>query len=150
MEKTPLVRLNLCAPLLYTRFAYQDLSLLKYDEQIKTNEEIVLCYELNSVQSLSIEPDRDRLLGRLVFIGQKSPAILSEDTDKNNLVSLPQGNYLFTQNRADTVLSQDEWLDLAVEQQKDGLWERDKLKNLLYVRFLHEDNAFVTQIFRAV
>jgi hypothetical protein len=138
---------------MYTGFVCQDPSFLKYEEHIKKNEEILLCYELNPVQSLSIEPDRDCLLGNMVFIGQKSPATLNgrtEETDENNLVSLPQGNYLFTQRRAETVLSQDEWLDMAIEQQKDGLWEREKPKNLLYVRFLNEDEAFVTQIFRAI
>jgi hypothetical protein len=153
IDYTPLTRLNLCAPLLYTEFACQDQSLLKHEENIKENEEILLCYKLNPVQSLSIEPDRDCLLGNMVFIGQKSPAILNghtEETDENKLVLLPQGNYLFTQRRSETVLCQDEWLDLAIEQQKDGLWEGNKPKNLLYVRFLHEDEAFVTQIFRAL
>jgi hypothetical protein len=117
---------------------------------MKKNEEILLCYELNPVQSLSIEPDRDHFLGNLVFVGLKPPVTSNGCTQENNVVSLPQGNYLFTQRRGEAVLSKDEWLDLAIEQQKDGLWEREKLKNLLYIRFLNEDGAFVTQIFRAV
>jgi hypothetical protein len=145
MEKTPLTLLNLCTPLLYNRSVCQDPSFLKYEELKKGNEEILLCYEVNPIQGSSIEPDRDRYLGKLLFIGEKSP-----ETSTESEVSLPQGNYLFTQSRADVVLTRDEWLDLAIEQQKDGLWERNKQGNMLYIRFLFEDGAFVTQAFRKV
>jgi hypothetical protein len=162
MEKTPLTLLNLCTPLQYNRSTSQDPSLLKYEKL--ENEEIILCYEVNPVQGSSIEPDQDYFLGKLLFIGQKLPEskvvstssatqgqnIDTDEREKNNLVSLPQGNYLFTQYRSEEVLSSDEWLDLAIEQQKDGLWERNKLLNLLYIRFLFEDGSFVTQVFRAV
>jgi len=126
----------------------QNPSLLKYEGLKKQNEEILLCYEVNPVQGCSIEPDRDHFLGKLLFIGQKSPEITNKNTEGKNLVSLSQGNYLFTQCRADAVLIHDEWLDMAIEQQKDGLWEQNKLGNLLYVRFLFEDGEFVTQVFR--
>jgi len=148
MEKTPLTLLNLCTPLQYNKSESQNLSLLKLE-----NEEILLCYEVNPVQGCSIEPDRDYFLGRLLFIGKKLPESQNGDVDekeRNSLVLLPQGNYLFTQCRSDAVLSRDEWLDLAIEQQKDGLWERYKLLNLLYIRFLFEDGSFVTQVFRTV
>jgi len=151
MEKTSLTLLNLCSPLQYIKSECQDPSLLKYEKL--ENEEIILCYEVNPIQGSSIEPDRDYFLNRLLFIGQKLPENQNEGTDGkegNNLVLLPQGNYLFTQCRSDAVLSSDEWLDLAIEQQKDGLWERNKLLNLLYIRFLFEDGSFVTQVFRAV
>ncbi|WP_461256928.1 hypothetical protein [Treponema sp. R80B11-R83G3] len=151
MENTPLTLLNLCTSLPYIKSECQDPSLLKYEKL--ENEEILLCYEVNPVQGCSIEPERDYLLDKLLFIGQKLPERENEDTDekeRNNLVSLPQGNYLFTQCRSDAVLNSDEWLDLAIEQQKDGLWERNKPGNLLYVRFLFEDGSFVTQVFRAV
>jgi hypothetical protein len=162
MEKTPLTLLNLCTPLLYNKSVCQDMSLLKYEKL--ENEEILLCYEVNPVQGCSIEPDRDYFLGRLLFIGQKlsESKVAStgsatqgqnegiDETERNAYVSLPQGNYLFIQCRSEAVLSRDEWLDLAIEQQKDGLWERYKLLNLLYIRFLFEDGSFVTQVFRAV
>jgi hypothetical protein len=54
------------------------------------------------------------------------------------------------QKRSNEILNQTDWLDMAIEQQKDGLWERNKLGDLLFVRFLYEDNAVVTQIFRVV
>ena len=151
MEQTPLTLLNLCTPLKYIKSMCQDPSLLKYEKL--ENEEILLCYEVNPIQGSSIEPDRDYFLGKLLFLGQKLPESQNggiDETERNNLVSLPQGNYLFTQCRSNTVLSSDEWLDLAIEQQKDGLWERNKLLNLLYIRFLFEDGSSVTQVFRAV
>jgi len=75
-------------------------------------------------------------------------------------VSLPAGNYLFMQNRSvnresgndrETVSSSftaDEWLELAIEQHKDGLWERNKMQNVLYARFFREDGFLITQVFR--
>ena len=151
MGQTPLTLLNLCTPLEYIKSVCQDPSLLKYEKL--ENEEILLCYEVNPVQGCSIEPERDYFLGKLLFIGQKLSESQNEGTnekERNNLVLLPQGTYLFTQCRSEAVLSRDEWLDLAIEQQKDGLWERNKLLNLLYIRFLFEDGSFVTQVFRAV
>ncbi|WP_461250789.1 hypothetical protein [Treponema sp. R8-4-B8] len=125
------------------------MSILKYEKL--ENEEILLCYEVNPIQGSSIEPDRDFFLSKLLFIGEKSTVSQNNgtgETDSN--VLLPQGNYLFIQCRSEAVLSSDEWLDLAIEQQKDGLWERNKPGNLLYIRFLFEDGSFVTQVFRAV
>jgi hypothetical protein len=98
-----------------------------------SEEDKIHCYELNPDQSRNIEPDREMLL-----------------KGKVNSALLPIGQYLFTQRRCEAYLGGEDWLDMAVEQQKDGLWERNKLGNLLYVRFLHEDGAFVTQLFRTL
>jgi len=104
-----------------------------------------MCFEINPAQSRKIEPDLGQFLGNLLFTGQKCGG----ETDEEQ-VTLPEGRYLFTQRRSDAALNRDEWLDLAIEQQKDGLWERNKLTDLLYIRFLYEDGAFVTQIFRKI
>jgi len=106
--------------------------------------ETLLCYELNPAQSRSIEPLKELFPGKLLFTAQRA-----EDTEQGEF-ALPAGHYFLTQCRYETVLNQDEWLDMAIEQQKDGLWERNKLGNLLYVRFLYEDGAFVTQLFRTI
>jgi len=146
METSPLTLLNLCTSLQYVKSERKDTSVLE-------NEEILFCYEINPVHGESIEPDRDLFLGKLLFVGEKvngTQNISAGEAKEQNIVSLPQGNYLFVQCRSDSCLSRDEWLDLAIEQQKDGLWERNKPLNLLYVRFLFEDGAFVTQVFRAV
>lgn len=110
--------------------------------------EFLLCYKLNPTQSRSIEPDRAQFLGSLLFTGKKTT-----EESKNTgteAIFLPQGHYLFTQQRSVNALNGDDWLDLAIEQQKDGLWERNKPGELLYVRFFYEDSAFVTQIFRVI
>jgi len=143
MEHTPLTLLNLCTPLQYVRS--------EIGSALTVEGETLFCYEVDSVQGGSIEPDRERFLGKLLFVGEKAAETPSGDAEKTKeIVSLPQGDYLFMQCRCAAVLTPDEWLDLAIEQQKDGLWERNKPGALLYVRFLFEDGAFVTQVFRTV
>jgi len=142
MEYTPLMNLYLRAPLVFPKID-------GLPSEIRENEEILLCYGLNPAQSRSIEPDRDLFLGSLVFAGRKTG-----DSCKlqEGAVELPTGNYLFTQRRSGQIspINTDEWLDLAVEQQKDGLWERYKPENRLFVRFLFEDGSLVTQLFRVL
>jgi len=121
----------------------------KFDEfpcqGTEAHQETLLCYELNPAQSRSIEPLKELFLGKLLFAGQKAG-----NDEKEQIVTLPEGFYLLEQCRKEAVLNEDEWLEMAIEQQKDGLWERNKLGNLLYVRFLYEDNSFVTQVFRTL
>ncbi|MCL2806469.1 MAG: hypothetical protein FWD26_11080 [Treponema sp.] len=133
------MKLDLRAPLFYAKT-----NLTKSDQAEKPlkNEEFLFCYALNPLQSSSIEPERAEFLGPLLFFGKKTEEQPSEGDPKT--VSLPQGLYLFTQKRGEA-----DWLDMAIEQQKDGLWERDKLEDTLYIRLLHEDDAPVTQVFRA-
>ena len=161
MEKTQLMNLELLAPITYTKDITPRREDAKDAELINKGDELLLCFEINPVESNNIEPKHEQFLGNLVFIGRKttsnslcdlgaSASLRDEFPEKLSEVSLPAGNYLFSQQRAERALDQEEWLDMAIEQQKDGLWERNKLEDRLYVRFLHEDNAFVTQIFRPV
>jgi len=147
MDKTPLLNLDLRSALIYEKIDKIDKTEVSAADTPKTAE-YLQCYELNPVLSRSIQPQRAQFLGKLIFCGVKTA-----EKPKNE-VSLPQGSYLFTQQRTAgaqiAFLEQDEWLDMAIEQQKDGLWERNKLGNLLYVRFLYEDGASVTQLFREV
>ena len=125
-------------------------------EKMTENEEFLLCYSLDSAQSRSIEPEKGLFPGFLEFIGRKFPENFLKTREIGVLegsqgqVDLPAGHYLFVQKRACVPLGPEEWLDLAIEQQKDGLWERNKLENRLYVRYLFEDGRFVTQLFRPV
>ena len=136
MDSSPLMNLDLRSPLVYDKVEAMP-------PEIAKNDEFLLFFNLDPAQSRSIEPKTELLLGSLVFTGQKSVDSGNFQPEK---ASLPAGNYLFTQVRG--ALSREEWLDLAVEQQKDGLWERYKLENGLYIRFLFEDGSFVTQLFR--
>jgi len=137
------MNLNLQRPLIYAK---SEINIAKIPE-IQENEEILFCYSLNPRQSRSIEPVLEELLGNLMFAGHK----IGENINTNaKTVSLPQGKYLFAQQRSAQALDQSQWLEMAIEQQKDGLWERNKLGDLLYVRYLFEDSACVTQVFREV
>jgi len=133
----PVTQLTLCTPIFYEKIDKLPSLIPKYTE-------FLLCFDINPTQSRSIEPVPDQFLDNLIFTGQKSPDNLQQE------VSLPQGKYIFLQHRGTAPLEQYEWLDLAIEQQKDGLWERHKLGNILYVRYLHEDDMFVTQVFRVM
>jgi len=150
MEEISIINLELCSPLFYSSVKNLPLKPGK-------NDEFLLYYELNPIQSSSIEPDREQLSGILVFSGVKTEDDSRWHQDKltPQTVILPAGKYLFSQYR--TALSEEkplnfytDWLDLAIEQQKDGLWERYKLKNKLYVRYLFEDGKYVTQNFRVI
>jgi hypothetical protein len=143
MEKPSLAHLNLCTPLFFQK---------KTDKLFSTlqeSEEFLVLYKLDPVQSCSIEPVRELFPGKLIFTAQKTDDLsLLPEAEK---AVLPAGKYLFTQYRdKSAVLKQEELSDLAIEQQKDGLWERIKLTNQLYVRYLYEDSLFVTQLFRPI
>ena len=146
MAVTPLICLDLRSPLAFLKSSNTlNDPLLPFEK-----EEFLLCFRLNPLESRSIEPDRYQFIEQFVFLGIKTDenaAIIHEETKK---VILPAGNYLFNQCRSEQILNKDEWLDIAIEQQKDGLWERYKPGNLLYIRFLYEDSAFVTQVYRQI
>jgi len=133
-----MMNLDLRAPIIYEK-------LRELPVKFCENTEYIICYELDLGQASSIEPQATLLLGRDIFIGKKA-----DDLPENGkeFVELYAGLYLFTQCTG--LLNKEEWLDLAVEQQKDGLWERNSLKNTLYVRFLYEDGNYVTQLFRPI
>jgi hypothetical protein len=140
IKKTTLAYLDLCSPLFYKKTD-------KLFSKLLENEEFIVLYELDPIQSRSIEPVRELFPGKLIFTAQKfGDLCLLPDAKK---VVLPAGKYLFSQYRNKfSVIKQNELFDLAIDQQKDGLWERNKLANQLYVRYLFEDSLFVTQLFR--
>jgi hypothetical protein len=113
-------------------------------------EERLFCFAIDEAQSQCIEPDAGLFLGPLRAAGwvtsnsgaeAGSPAAGGGET-----VELPGGRYLFAQNRE--ALDKDAVIALAIEVQKDGLWERLRLEAYFYVRYLYEDGAVVTQVFR--
>ena len=182
MEKTILMKLELCAPLFYTKINHSPEDPVRsrgcakgmdcgteiadgmdYGARIAEcmgkSEEIILCFVLNSQESNNIEPNRSKFLEKMLFIGKKEPSSATSPcrrltpprepfSNAEKEPVLPAGRYLFAQNRGDRPLDREEWLDMAIEQQKDGLWERNKPGNLLYVRYLFEDGAYATQVFR--
>ena len=138
-ETPPLIRLDLRAPLLYTETP--GLGAFGCTPPSESAQEFLFCFELDQEQAQSIEPQPENFLGRLVFSGKND-----QNQNKGDL-ELPAGLYLFIQQRG--VIGRDECIALAIEQQKDGLWEKIKLGNRLFIRYLYEDNSPVIQLFRS-
>ena len=138
-ETPPLTRLDLRASLLYTETT--GLNAFGCPPPSEAATEFLFCFELDKEQSQSIEPQPENFLGRLLFSGKNV-----QNQQKGNL-ELPAGLYLFAQQRG--LIDRTECISLAIEQQKDGMWERIKLENRLFIRLLYEDDSPVTQLFRA-
>ncbi|MDR2951648.1 MAG: hypothetical protein LBU82_00240 [Treponema sp.] len=172
------MKLDLRAPLAYVKTGGFPLARHEKDE-------FLLCFEIDPAQGGSIEPERGRLLGALLFCGIKPfpcpETGVSGFGEERERVILPEGEYLFVQRReagsfrgketgrgrglrrkgashrcqppyvvpcGQESAGREKWLDMAVELQKDGLWEMFQLENRLYVRLLYEDGKRVTQLFR--
>jgi len=138
-ETHPLIRLDLRAPLLYTETP--GLDAFNCPPPKEESSEFLFCFELDQEQAQSIEPNPENFFGQLVFSGKNV-----QNQQQGNL-ELPAGLYLFAQQRG--LFGREECIALAIEQQKDGLWEKTKLGNRLFIRLLYEDGGQVTQIFRA-
>ena len=95
----------------------------------KNAGEKLFCLELDEKEYLKFEPDKDKLV-----------------KNAEGAKELPQGDYLFTQKRE--VLNRQEIVNLAVEIQSEGLWQRLEPGKKLYLRYLFEDGKFVTQLYR--
>jgi len=137
MEKTETMHLDLRSPLFYDEAP----ELNPFDSRSgddASKPEFLFCFELDKKQAEIFEPDLDSLLGKLIFSGRKSAG--------GGTLILPAGNYLFSQQK--NKLCKKDILEMAIEQQKDSLWEKLKPGSCLYIRFLHEDGSQVTQIFR--
>jgi hypothetical protein len=138
MEESPLIHLDLRAPLEYAEVP----EIVPFGCLPPADEaagELLFCFELNREQAGRIDPDADCFLGELAFSGKS--------TGEQGKVQLPVGLYLFAQQRK--TLDREECIGMAIEQQKDGLWERLRLGDRLYIRYLFEDGSPVTQIFRS-
>jgi hypothetical protein len=140
-ETPPLVRLDLRAPLLYTEAP--ELDAFNCPPPIEAATEFLFCFELDQEQAQSIEPQPENFLGRLIFSGKNG----QNQQNEQGKLELPAGLYLFAQQRG--IIGKEECIALAIEQQKDGLWEKVKLGNRLFLRYLYEDGSPVTQLFRA-
>ncbi|MDR0323231.1 MAG: hypothetical protein LBI12_02140 [Treponema sp.] len=136
MEKVQLMHLELRSSLFYSKI--EDLP-----SEIHENEEFLVLYEIDSGQSRNIEPEKELFINSLIFTGKKA----KKAGDLSDELLLPAGSYVFVQHRG-AMLRREEWLEMAIELQKDCLWERYKPGKLLYIRFLFEDGKPVTQLFR--
>jgi hypothetical protein len=143
-ETPPLVRLDLRAPLFYTEAP--ELDAFNCPPPGEAGIEFLFCFELDQEQSQRIDPQPEKFLGRLVFSGKNVQNQQQGNRAYNVSLELPAGLYLFIQRRG--VIGREEFISLAIEQQKDGLWEKIKPGNRLFLRLLYEDGSPVTQLFR--
>jgi hypothetical protein len=145
-------RLELLAPLFYIPAPELVPFRCGAGPQIFRGGECLFCFSIDEAQGRSIEPDPSALLGPLTVAGRSPPGCPGGCSDgcsggaPAGGLDLPRGRYLFAQERA--FLGREAVIRLAVEMQKDGLWERLRLENRLYLRCLYEDGAAVTQLFR--
>ena len=137
-----ITRLNLLSPLYY--FPDKNTDPFSYREG---EGEMLFCFELHEDQYRNFEPDKTKLLGNLVF-GAKAAALPAEGKIQagQTLTELPRGDYLFAQKRE--ILNREEIINMVVEIQSEGLWQRLEPGKRLYLRYLFEDGCFVTQLFR--
>ena len=134
-------RLSLLSPLYYVPGEKPESLGFQEETGGVPGEEELFCFKLDETQDKSIEPDKKKLLADMVFYGKAVKAAPEESSFK-----LPEGSYLFLQKRE--MVSMDGIIDLAVEMQSEGLWQRLKLEGKLYIRRLYEDQRWVTQLFR--
>jgi hypothetical protein len=134
-----ILKLDLRAPLFYIR----DRSLNPFDGAPFTGEHL-FCFTVNSEQGFRIDPRGETYLGPLIDQGRLAP----EKTGSPCRFELPPGTYLFAQMRE--LLSREASINMAMEIQMEGLWERLHLGCRLYLRYLFEDQRPVTQIFRPI
>ena len=132
--KAEILLLNLMSPLIYTP---DESTILGFRQE---EGEKIFCFEIDESQAQKFEPDIEQFPGSLLFVG------LGADKPGERIVELKEGNYIFSQVRE--ILNREEIVELAVEVQNEGLWQRLELANRFYVRFLFEDGKGVTQIFR--
>jgi hypothetical protein len=147
-----IIKLKLITPLYYERLTSVGEPFSYCGSAGQTGEEKLFCFELDEAQSLSFEPDKEKLLRKLIFHGNaaRQEAIAGGleaiEISRETLLELPLGEYIFTQERE--ILNRDEILFRAIEIQLEGLWQRLKLGERLYLRYLFEDGCYVTQLFR--
>ncbi|MDR0314195.1 MAG: hypothetical protein LBI14_11445 [Treponema sp.] len=140
MMKPEIVCLNLLQPLLYCADLEAD------PWEAKNDGEKLFCFELEPLLAQEFQPDKKKFPGALVFAGSSNSETQAKAVQDALIAELPRGNYLFAQARE--ALSRSEIIDLAIEVQNEGLWQRLDLGFRYYLRFLFEDGSVVTQIFR--
>jgi hypothetical protein len=132
-------RLHLLSPIFYRETAPLPPGLPDDSQSPEPFPETLFHFRINHSGAFTIEPDRKDYLGSLIAAGQ---------ADTNGSLELPAGTYFFTQVREK--LDPGAFIELALELQKEGLWERLRLGKTVYFRTLWEDGAVVSQVLRPI
>ena len=145
-------RLSLAVPLRYRKEARDPFAV----GALQAGAGYLFSFHLDPARTARIDPDPADYLGNCAASGAAGPGVFWPDAPpgaplgvqpEGDCLELPAGRYYVTQVRR--LLRDPEDLNgLAVELQKEGLWERLKLGNTLFLRFLYEDGAPVVQLWR--
>ena len=134
--KPEIIRLHLLSPLFY--FADKSGT---FDFKQEDGEKL-FCFEVEKAQAARFEPDKNCFPGSLVFSGKAAGKGVQGEPG----MEFKRGDYIFTQ--VQEILNLDDIVDLAIEVQNEGLWQRLQIGPCFYVRFLLEEDRGVTQIWR--
>ena len=142
--KPEIRKLNLLNPLFCNRIKADPSDYLyrEFDRQIG---EMIFCFEIGETARAEFEPDRKYFPGRLVFFGN---SIKNKTADSAAEPAMIPGDYLFLQK--DGISTEDESAELAMDLHQECLWQRLKPANRYFLRYVYEDNRYVTQIFWAI
>jgi hypothetical protein len=119
-------------------------ALPKKQAELEKFEEIVFCIKLKETAFMDFSVQYDQFFKKLIFCGCKKYDIQNQQ----KIVEIPCGLYLFSQQNQ--FFHKDDCILEAIEQQKNGLWEKFKLNDILYIRYLLEKENWITQFFRPV
>jgi len=139
MDKLVFFNLDLRAPLEYSKITLPDPFVFP------SGQEGAVLFQLDNQLYNELEGDPLRLLGKPIQGGLES---LSTQMDIPAIGSfkIPQGKYFFVQNREAPSL--EEVARVNAEAQREALWRGLRLTDILYVRFLMEEEGLVFQILR--
>lgn len=158
-----IINLNLINPL----FFIHDASLKPFEPAISENTEsfeTLFSFQLDESASMEFEPDKKKFPGTLIFSGRAAEKKIANENAANEnrdngIFELARGNYLFTQFRvypawfADIAKTPGKLreiiMDLAIEVQQEGLWQRMKPLPWYCLRYVYEDRGAAVQIFRS-
>jgi hypothetical protein len=146
MDEISVKKLILAAPLVYRKD-----DTLQFPVCDAVRGEILFRMALDPSQCRIIEPDRTAFPGRLVAAGSVAEPGEAADVSRTGgpePLELPAGTYFFTQIRESPDL--ETLIDMIIEVQQEGLWERYSLDDCLYIRRLFKETQAITQIFRPI
>jgi hypothetical protein len=137
---TDFFRLKIVSPLYYTRGA------LSFPEPRSAGpgQEFLFYFSIKSGEALRIDPVSENYLGPLIAAGTAEGARIT-NADSAGL-TLPAGDYFFTQIREKA--DKTDFINMAIELQKEALWERLKPGETVYFRSLWEHGTPVSQVLR--
>jgi hypothetical protein len=138
-ENLDVVRLELRSSLYY----YEDRSLVPFGTA--DTKELLFCFEIEEETGKAIDPDTASYLGSPVFSGRICTD--AAQSGSGGLFELSAGAYFFAQTRE--ALNREECILMAIEVQREILWQRLQPQNQLHIRNLFEDGKPVTQVWRA-